>query len=645
MRVTLSIERPFAMTPSTSLPVTRPSWRPRFTLCVLALVLALTACGGGSDMAAAVTDTTSTKAATLVLAGTEAVGLHCASGGAYINAGLDSNANGVLDTSEITSTQYVCNGSLGAAGTTGSTGSSGLTSLVRTSAEAAGSHCTFGGSQISVGLDSNSNGVLDSSEITSTDYVCQGVAGATGTTGTTGSTGATGTTGLSSLIAVASEAAGANCTYGGHKVTTGLDSNSSGVLDTAEITSTTYTCDGAPGPGVTWVQVTGTSQQALPNTGYIANNAAQVAITLPTAPAVGDLVEVSGAGAGGWLLAQNAGQTVMTKALPNSYPNAYANWTARENVRSWRSVASSADGSKLVAVVRNGQIYTSTDAGATWTARDISRVWVAVASSADGSKLVAVTQNDQIYTSTDAGVTWAVRASSRNWSSVASSADGSKLVAVEYVGQIHTSTDSGVNWTVRDDNRNWSSVASSADGSKLVAGVDGGLIYTSTDTGVTWTPRDSSRSWTSVASSADGNNLVAGAFGGQIFTSTDSGLSWTPRDSSRQWWSVASSSDGIKLVAVVIQGQIFTSTDSGVSWTPRDSSRYWWSVASSSDGNQLVAAATADQIYTTSTNGTTPGTTGTLSGSQYDSLKLQYLGSGVFMPLDYTSYSGSFVVQ
>ena len=36
-----------------------------------------------------------------------------------------------------------------------------------------------------------------------------------------------------------------------------------------------------------------------------------------------------------------------------------ATWTARDSSRSWTSVASSADGSKLVAVVNSGQIYTS----------------------------------------------------------------------------------------------------------------------------------------------------------------------------------------------------------------------------------------------------------------------------------------------
>jgi hypothetical protein len=53
-------------------------------------------------------------------------------------------------------------------------------------------------------------------------------------------------------------------------------------------------------------------------------------------------------------------------------------------------------------VVNGGKIYTSTDSGVTWTPRDSSRNWWAVASSADGSKLVAVVDGGQIYTSAPA---------------------------------------------------------------------------------------------------------------------------------------------------------------------------------------------------------------------------------------------------
>lgn len=114
----------------------------------------------------------------------------------------------------------------------------------------------------------------------------------------------------------------------------------------------------------------------------------------------------------------------------------------------------------------------------------VAHPWSSVASSADGEKLVAVTFTDSyftemLFTSVNAGVTWTARGTSRDWSSVASSTDGTKLVATTDLGQIFASADSGATWVARADVRHWSSVASSADGSKLVAVVDGGQIYTS----------------------------------------------------------------------------------------------------------------------------------------------------------------------
>ncbi|MBI5775499.1 MAG: hypothetical protein HZA89_17400 [Verrucomicrobia bacterium] len=110
-----------------------------------------------------------------------------------------------------------------------------------------------------------------------------------------------------------------------------------------------------------------------------------------------------------------------------------------------------------------------------------------MASSSDGTKLMAVVYGGQVYTSTNSGVTWTARESNRDWTSVASSSDGTKLVAVVFLGgQIYTSVDSGLTWTTQENagQRYWASVASSADGSKLVA-VDkyssdsnGGQIYT-----------------------------------------------------------------------------------------------------------------------------------------------------------------------
>lgn len=67
----------------------------------------------------------------------------------------------------------------------------------------------------------------------------------------------------------------------------------------------------ATGGGMTWTTVTGTSQAAAVNNGYIANNAGLVTVTLPATSAVGDIVAVTGINnATGWKIAQNAGNQI-----------------------------------------------------------------------------------------------------------------------------------------------------------------------------------------------------------------------------------------------------------------------------------------------------------------------------------------------
>jgi len=386
-----------------------------------------------------------------------------------------------------------------------------------------------------------------------------------------------------------------------------------------------------------WQVVTGASQQAQPNTGYVAGSTTLVTITLPASPAVGDTVRVSGAGAGGWKLAQNAGQSILAANLGL----VGVTWVPRASSLNWQCAASSADGTKLVAGVYGGQIYTSTDSGATWTARDSVRQWYSVASSSDGTRLVAVVNNGQIYTSTTSGTNWTARDSSRQWYSVASSSDGTKLVAVVNNGQIYTSTSSGASWTARDSNRQWYAVASSSDGTKLLAVEYGGQIYTSTDSGANWTPRGSAQYWYAVASSADGTKLAAAVYGEQIYTSTDSGVTWTPRDSGRNWSAITSSADGTKLAAVVSGGQIYLSTNAGLTWAALDNVRQWSAIAASSDGAKLVAGVYGGQVYTSSPATTTPGTAGYLLGGQNTALELQYIGNSLFLPL---SHEGAFSI-
>ena len=76
----------------------------------------------------------------------------------------------------------------------------------------------------------------------------------------------------------------------------------------------------------------------------------------------------------------------------------------------WSGVCSSTNGEDLGAVVSGGGIYTSTNAGATWAQAQNAPygVWYAIASSWDGSRLVAVSGGAErfVYTSPDAGQTW-----------------------------------------------------------------------------------------------------------------------------------------------------------------------------------------------------------------------------------------------
>ena len=131
---------------------------------VLALGLALTGCGGGSDGS----DGTSS----LVRTTAEPAGANCAAGGQQLQIGPDSNGDQELQASEAQYTTYTCNG---------------VAAQVRfdTTPIAAGdSRCPAGGDLISV-----SDG---SAAAPQAFAVCNGAAGAIGAAGPAGPTGPTG---------------------------------------------------------------------------------------------------------------------------------------------------------------------------------------------------------------------------------------------------------------------------------------------------------------------------------------------------------------------------------------------------------------------------------------------------------------------
>ena len=70
----------------------------------------------------------------------------------------------------------------------------------------------------------------------------------------------------------------------------------------------------ATGSGFTWHDITGVSASMVPSNGYVADNAGLVTLTLPISANFGDTIFVVGKGAGGWTVAQNAGQSIVVEA-------------------------------------------------------------------------------------------------------------------------------------------------------------------------------------------------------------------------------------------------------------------------------------------------------------------------------------------
>jgi len=167
----------------------------------------------------------------------------------------------------------------------------------------------------------------------------------------------------------------------------------------------------------------------------------------------------------------------------------------------------------------------------TWTAQSggapTSAAWYTIASSADGRKLVAAAYGGSLWRSTDSGLSWTALSGAPvgGWNSVASSSDGTTLAAVIFMNNIWLSTNSGTTWTGQTGgapaDASWQAIASSSDGTNLVAVANGGNIWLSTNSGTTWTQQaggaPTSAAWSAVVSSADGTTLATTVNGGNIW--------------------------------------------------------------------------------------------------------------------------------
>lgn len=102
---------------------------------------------------------------------------------------------------------------------------------MRVDPESAGDRCPLGGRAFLAGLDLNDNGVLDDTEVTSTEYVC--------TTPTPGV-----------LVHMQDVPPGEQCPHGGHVSRAGQDVNGNDVLEDGEVTREVYGCTEPVSPRV-----------------------------------------------------------------------------------------------------------------------------------------------------------------------------------------------------------------------------------------------------------------------------------------------------------------------------------------------------------------------------------------------------------
>lgn len=275
-------------------------------------------------------------------------------------------------------------------------------------------------------------------------------------------------------------------------------------------------------------------------------------------------------------------------------------WVARETNRAWQYIACSADGTKAVAVVFGGGLYTTADGGANWTLRSGAgdpKDWSGVGCSADGSVILASAFSSALRLSTDSGASWSNVEISRLWTGCAVSADGTKMAAsVTSSGNIYISTDAGASFASRASARNWQNIVCSDDFTKILSVADGNYAYLSTDSGVTFSQTDTIETWRGTGISGDGLTLLTRAGGGSVRRSIDAGSSWSVIASADPF-QFAVSYDGQKIVIPGSGSALLVSTDRGASFVSRETSRSWSCGCMSNDGSKIYAAVNGGQIY------------------------------------------------
>lgn len=282
----------------------------------------------------------------------------------------------------------------------------------------------------------------------------------------------------------------------------------------------------------------------------------------------------------------------------------------------WGSVGSSADGTKLAAIVYAGDgqgIYLSTNSGTTWALSCSTVNAGRIAISADGTKVAVEGWNGSMYieTTTNSGAVWSLAGAppmgawNNGIRSMLGSADRAKLFVFYTDGTdnsgLYLSTNWGATWSQAAYlNESWNAATCTADGTRLAAMTNGSdtQVYVSTDSGATWQPAAATPGGSSpcLLCTANGSELLA-QNGTGLYVSTNWGVTWSETNNP-VGGDIACSANGSLLFGMEgnPSGNSFalvSSTNLGVTWTPNSPGQKSWNwVACSADGNELIATAT-----------------------------------------------------
>lgn len=181
-------------------------------------------------------------------------------------------------------------------------------SNARTPTSHASSHISTGSDPIATAVASGASGLMSGSDKTKLDGIASG---ANNYSLPTASSGVLGGIKVGSRLTITDGVLSADEQGGSYTLPTASADTLGGVKIGSGITITDGVISASGGGGgITWNEVTGTSQTAAADNGYIANNSSLVTITLPATCAIGKTIRIAGKGAGMWKVAQNAGQTI-----------------------------------------------------------------------------------------------------------------------------------------------------------------------------------------------------------------------------------------------------------------------------------------------------------------------------------------------